>query len=310
VFDPDADKAAAFAEASGAEVAASVDEVLDAVDAVYVCTWTSEHPALVARVAERGLPVFCEKPLATRLDDARAMVDAVADAGVVNQVGLVLRDSPAFLLLKNLIDAPESGRVMSVVFRDDQFIPVQGMYASTWRIDPAKVGAGTLIEHSIHDLDLLEHLLGPATCVNGRSAEFHGHEGIEDVMLASLAFASGALASLVSVWHDVLERPSLRRVEVFCENAYFVLEGDVVGPVRWTRSGGDEGSLEGEALLAALADRGVELRNPDEAFVRAVQAGGPAYPDFSEALRAHVLTDALYRSAADGGASVDVQLGA
>ena len=38
-----------------------------AVDAVYVCTWTSEHPRLVAAAVERGLPVFCEKPLATTI---------------------------------------------------------------------------------------------------------------------------------------------------------------------------------------------------------------------------------------------------
>lgn len=301
VHDPDERKAAAFAQASGAAVTASVDELLDQVDAVYVCTWTSEHPRLVAAVAARGLPVFCEKPLATNVADAQAMVDAVTRAGVINQVGLVLRDSPAFLLLKHLIDQPESGRVMSVVFRDDQFIPIQGMYDSTWRAEPDKVGAGTLIEHSIHDLDLLEFLLGPATVVTGQSAEFHRHEGIEDVVVANIGFACGALASLVSVWHDVLERPSLRRVEVFCERAYFVLEGDVFGPVRWTRTGQGDGSLEGEALMGELHAQGIVTRHPDAAFIEAIQKGGAAYPDFAEALRAHVLTDAIYRSAAAGG---------
>ena len=306
VFDPDWAKATAFAGASGAEIAASEDELLDRVDAVYVCTWTSEHPKLVARVAEHGLPVFCEKPLATNLHDVEQMVDMVTRAGVVNQVGLVLRDSPAFLLLRELVHEPESGRVMGVVFRDDQFIPIQGMYESTWRCDPAKVGAGTLIEHSIHDLDLLEFLFGEARSVTGRSAEFHPHDGIEDVVVATLAFSSGALATLVSVWHDILERPSLRRVEVFCENAYFVLEGDVFGPVRWTRTGHSDAVVEGEALLSELTARGIETRNPDEAFIRSVERGTPAYPDFAEARRAHLLTDAIYRSAADGGASIAV----
>ena len=54
VHDPDVQKAAAFAEASGAAVMASEAELLDRVDAVYVCTWTSEHPRLVGLVAERG----------------------------------------------------------------------------------------------------------------------------------------------------------------------------------------------------------------------------------------------------------------
>ena len=76
------------------------EAVLDAVDAVYVCTWTSEHPRLVAAAAERGLPVFCEKPLATTLAGPGRWPTAVDAAGVINQVGLVLRSSPSFLELR------------------------------------------------------------------------------------------------------------------------------------------------------------------------------------------------------------------
>jgi predicted dehydrogenase len=306
VYDPDPAKAEAFAAASGAAIAASSDELLDDVDAVYVCTWTAEHPRMVEEVLRRNLPVFCEKPLAVGLDAALDMVDAVRRAGVVNQVGLVLRDSPAFLFLRHLIAQPESGRVMSVVFRDDQYIPIQGQYGSTWRADPEKAGSGTLLEHSIHDLDILEWLFGRVEGVSGRSSEFHGIAGIEDVVSATLAFDSGAIGSLTSIWHDLLERPSLRRVEVFTEHGYFWLEDDVWGPVHWTRSGGDEGALGGTDLSAALAEAGIEVRNPDQAFIEAVQAGTPATPDFAAALRAHLLADAIYRSADAGGSGVTV----
>src|SRR5688572_23355250 len=77
VYDPDRDRAERFAAAAGATVCPSEDDVLDGCDAVYVCTWTSEHRRLVEAAADRGLPVFCEKPLATTLDDARAMTHAV-----------------------------------------------------------------------------------------------------------------------------------------------------------------------------------------------------------------------------------------
>jgi predicted dehydrogenase len=304
VHDPDPAKAEGFAQASGATITDSEDELLSSVDAVYVCTWTAEHPRLVAEVAARGLPVFCEKPLAVGLQPARAMVADVRRAGVTNQVGLVLRDSPAFGYLRHLIGQPESGRVMSVVFRDDQYIPIQGQYGSTWRADPTKAGSGTLLEHSIHDLDILEWLLGPVTGVSARAGEFHEIAGIEDVVSATLAFESGALGSLTSIWHDLLERPSLRRVEVFCERAYFWMEDDVWGPVHWTRPAGDEGALGGSDLTNALAAAGSAVRNPDQAFIEAVRDGVPADPDFASALRAHVLCDALYRSAATEGAAV------
>ncbi len=309
VHDPDPAKQAGFASASGARPVDTEDELLSSVDAVYVCTWTSEHPRLVERVVERSLPVFCEKPLAVDLDSAVAMVDAVRRSGVTNQVGLVLRDSPAFVYLRHVVDLPESGRVMSVVFRDDQYIPIQGQYGSTWRADPAKAGSGTLLEHSIHDLDILEWMLGPVTGVAGRSSEFHELAGIEDVVSATLQFDSGAIGSLTSIWHDLLERPSLRRVEVFCEQAYFWLENDVFGPVHSTRPGGVEAALGGEELVAELASLGLAARNPDGAFIEAVRTGEPATPDFAAALRAHMLADAIYRSAAADGSAVTVPTG-
>jgi predicted dehydrogenase len=307
VHDADAERTAAFARASGAEPMASEDAVLDAVDAVYVCTWTSEHPRLVAAVVERGLPVFCEKPLATSLEAARVMAEGVQAAGVINQVGLVLRSSPAFLELKHQIDDPRSGRVQAAVLRDDQFLPVQGMYGSTWRADPAKAGAGTMLEHSIHDVDALEWLLGPVVSVSARSSTFHGNPGIEDTVVAGMEVESGAQVSLTSVWHQLLDRPSLRRLEVICEHAFLTLEHDVLGPVTWTRPG-EQGSIDGGELFSAVAERhDGHSPNQDAGFVEAVASGQPGpHPDLQTALRAHVVVDGIYRSAAAGGSAIAV----
>lgn len=302
VYDPEPGRAEAFAQASGAAVCASEAEVFDTCDAVYVCTWTSEHRRLVEEAAARGLAVFCEKPLATNVADARAMADAVAAAGITNQVGLVLRRSPAFTMLREIAHDPDSGRIMSVVFRDDQYIPTQGAYGSTWRGEVAKAGAGTLLEHSIHDLDLLEWVIGPIASVTARAGSFHEIDGIEDVAVATLAFSAGALGSLVSVWHDNLARPSLRRVEVFCERVWAALEGDWFGPLTWTAATGTHGRLEGDELVEAARAVTGEDPNSDGAFVRAVRDGHAAFPDFAVAVRAHEIADAIYRSAAADGA--------
>ncbi|HEU5148952.1 MAG TPA: Gfo/Idh/MocA family oxidoreductase [Iamia sp.] len=301
VYDPDPGRTAAFAAASGATPCTTEDEVLGSCDAVYVCTWTSEHPRLVAEAVGRGLPVFCEKPLAMDLAAAEAMVDGVVASGVVNQCGLVLRRSPAFNLAKALREDPAAGPTMAVVFRDDQYIPTQGQYASTWRADRTKAGAGTLIEHSIHDVDMLEHVVGPVAEVSARQANHHGHDGIEDVMTASLVFADGALGTLTSVWHDVLSRPSLRRVEIFCGSRWIAIEDDWFGPVTWQDPGGPAVTVAGDELVAACTERGIPMPNPDGDFVRAVRDGTPAHPDLTVALRAHRIVDAAYRSAAAGG---------
>jgi myo-inositol 2-dehydrogenase / D-chiro-inositol 1-dehydrogenase len=305
VYDLDPDRTAAFAAEYGYEPATSEDVVLDGCDAVYVTTWTSEHPRLVIAAAEKGRHVFCEKPLAFDAGGAQAMAGAVAAAGVVAQVGLVLRRSPSFGLVKALVEDPAAGRPMAVVFRDDQYIPIRGFYGSTWRGSRDKAGAGTLIEHSVHDLDLLRWLLGDAVSVSCRTSSFHGIPGIEDVAAVTATFASGATAALTSIWHDVDERGSLRRVEVFCERAYICLEGDWLGPVRWSFAGDDgETVLAGDPLIAEARSRGARLGNPDGSFLRAIAKGGPAWPSLDDAVLAHELVDACYASAAAGGTPV------
>ena len=300
VFDPDERRSRELAEQCGAEVCSSVEEVLDRVDLVYVCTWTSEHRPLVELAADHGVAVFCEKPLATNLADASAMVDVVDQTGVVNQVGLVLRSLPSFRRLRDLLADPGNGRAMTFVFRDDQFLPVGGHYDSSWRADPTKAGAGALLEHSIHDLDIVEWLLGPVVGVRAHTDEFHGIAGIEDLAVVMVDLASGATGTLTSVWHDVTERPSLRRLEVFCERAWYALEGDFGGPVAWQRENGDDGSIDGDQLWQPAERPELGWSNPARVLLDGVRDGTPVAPSFRDALRAHELAAAVYRSAASG----------
>jgi hypothetical protein len=207
VHDLDADRAQEFAGRVGAEVVDDPDQLLDRVDAVFVTTWTSEHEHLVAAAAERGVAVFCEKPLAFDASAAERMVESVEAAGVVNQVGLILRFMPQFVHAKTLLADERAGRLLAVSFRDDQFIPIQSHYGSMWRIDPERCGRGTLLEHSIHDVDIMQWLCGPVGSVSGTVREVHGHARIDDVTTARLEFDNGAVASLTSIWHDIIDRP-------------------------------------------------------------------------------------------------------
>jgi len=310
VYDPDLQRATAFAEASGHTVMRSEDEVLDTCDAVYVCTWTSEHARQIEKAVSRNLAVFCEKPLAFDLEAAQRMATMVAESGVVNQVGLVLRRSPAYLWAKHLIDDPAAGTVMGVVFRDDQFIPIQGHYGSTWRGDRNLAGSGTLLEHSIHDVDMLRFLVGEVGDISAHTTNFHGHDGIEDVATATLRFANGALGTLASIWHDNLARPSLRRVEVFCAHRQIVITGDDwYGPVRWTDTDGTSHSLADQELVDAVVSMREGGENPDGEFVRCVAEGVAATPDFADAVEAHRIIDAMYRSAADDGRAIRIAHG-
>ena len=306
-YDIDLARAAAFAQASGSTVMTSEQEVIDSSDLVYICTWTSEHQRIVEMCIAAHKPFFCEKPLSTGLASAQAMHSAATSSGLTHQCGLILRRSPAYLWARELITDPKAGVPMAVVFRDDQFIPIQGHYKSTWRGDVTKAGAGTLLEHSIHDVDMLRFLIGDVASVSARSTYKHGIDGIEDCVAASIQFANGAIGTLTTIWHDNLSRPSLRHVEIFCENRTVIISGDDwFGPVTWSDADGSSGALEGEELTAKTAPLAPTHANPDAAFVLSSINNEPGFPDFSIALEAHRIVEAMYESARRNGGSVDL----
>ncbi|MBV8952294.1 MAG: Gfo/Idh/MocA family oxidoreductase, partial [Actinobacteria bacterium] len=153
-YDVDRPRAEAAAAAhERAVVMTDVDALAEAVDVVWVCTWTAAHAAAVRAAVVAGRPVFCEKPLAPTLVECEAV--AADLRRVPHQVGLVLRYAPVFRTAGELLRSGRFGAPLAAVLRDDQYFPIQGIYGSTWRGDVSKAGGGTLIEHSIHDVDVL-----------------------------------------------------------------------------------------------------------------------------------------------------------
>ena len=148
VCDIDGSRAQEFADIVGAAlVTTDATQVIDSpdIDVVYITVPTSGHKELVLRAAAQGKHIFCEKPLAARLADVRQMVAATEKAGVKTGVGLILRHSPILTVLKSLMEDATLGRLMAIVFRDDQFFPIKGHYGSEWRKDRDIVGSGTLL---------------------------------------------------------------------------------------------------------------------------------------------------------------------
>jgi predicted dehydrogenase len=212
------------------------------------------------------------------------------------------------------VQSGELGRPMTVVFRDDQYLPNQGQYASEWRADVTIAGGGTLLEHSIHDLDVLRWMLGEVTSVSARTANFAGHPGIEDLAVATLTFESGAVGTLTSAWHQILSRPSTRSLEVICERGIAAVPtNEFRGPLRVITDGGNEERDFGyEPWVAALpieepwlAFAGTYAPQALQ-FLTAVAEGRTPAPGLDVAVAAHRLADAVYRSAALDGTAVTV----
>lgn len=307
--DLDIERARRFGEIGGCElVTTEAAEVIDACDIVYICTETAAHRDLVAEAAAAGRHVFCEKPLATNLAIAREMTSLVSDAGIVHQVGLVLHFSPVYRVLAELMSG-DWGPLLSAHMRDDQFFPTGDHYGSAWRADPERAGSGTLLEHSIHDLDLFRRLFGEVASVQCHTRETSGHAGIEDVAHVRFMHEGGHSSTLASIWHGMPGRQSSRSLEIFFEKARFTTDSDYFGTITMEVVGRESVTLShDEVLNRFMALEGLnpadeDLRSlaglGDRRFLEAVAQGRAATPSFEEALKAHELVDACYRSAAD-----------
>jgi predicted dehydrogenase len=281
------------------------------VDTVFICTPTKFHPPLVEEAAKAGLHIFCEKPLACSYPLVKEMQAVVQRAGVRNQVGLVLRFSPVYNVVRQLMSNDGLGRPMSVLFRDDQYFPIRGIYGSTWRCEFDMAGGGSLIEHSIHDADVLQWLFGDITSIRGIVKNFAGYQGIEDLASAQFEFASGSVGYLLSTWHNILRRESNRYMEIFFENGYISSADDFIGSVSFQIDKREMEVISSEEVLRRyLAQTGLEqpkynslhssqgLQNYH--FLRALEKDDVPFPNFDVAVKAHEVVEAVYRAARSG----------
>ena len=285
------------------------------VDAIVVAGPTVTHPAVVRAVIGAGKAVLCEKPLATRFDEVERLVGDVQASGVVAQVGFHSRFNPLFVRLAELVRSGEFGAPLGYVLREDQFWPTGSVVKghSSWRSDPGQAGGGALLEHTIHGCDLLVHLFGPAASVSARTRSLFGF-GVEDIAVAQVEHAGGAVGTITTVFNGVVGREE-RRLEIFFEQATVESTGDfIIGAPEDSLAIHRPGTSTEHPDLVALRrayfeGQGVRRDDllfyqylADRSFVRAVAAGRPASPDFTDAWRAHALVDAAYRSAASAGA--------
>jgi UDP-N-acetyl-2-amino-2-deoxyglucuronate dehydrogenase len=313
-YDADPKRTEEF-ERWGWRAAKSLDELLEGVDAVWVCVPTAYHLEIVERAAEAGVAgIFCEKPLGRDLEEAQKVRAAAGD--VPTQVGLVLRTAPPFRVAKALVESGRLGKLQTVMFRDDQYVPVMGQYRSTWRKDPEIAGSGVLLEHSIHDVDLIDWIAGPVQWVSGEvRSQIEIADGIEDLAVAALGTASESVSTLTTVWHNVKTRPSNRHVEIFGSEGVVTIHNEVIGPVEIEAEGRKE-ILQGNALIERFfeieppwfgeSDPLVYAANEDAHFLRALIEGKRPSPDFDIALRAHQLVASVYTSSKADGRKVFV----
>jgi predicted dehydrogenase len=179
-----------------AEAVTRWQEVVDSedIDAVDVCLPHYLHASVVISAAQAGKHVLVEKPFATNLAEASAMVDAADQAGTVLMVGQHQRYVSDHRHIKALLDKGVIGRVLAV--RVDSHQLLSDKYPpGHWLFSRAQAGGGIVISTAVHKIDLLRYLLGEirrVACFQSISGLNTGMEG-EDIAAISLEFESGTV---------------------------------------------------------------------------------------------------------------------
>lgn len=196
VFDPE--HGAAFAAASGARLAPDAQTLCadPKVDAVIVASPNWVHVAPVLDAAAHGKHIFCEKPLALNYDDCLRMVRAAADAGVLLMAGHVMHFMHGVRRTKELIAEGVLGELLFCrAARNGWEEPKPEI---TWK--KRRDLSGGHLYHHIHELDLIQSLMGPARRVtmSGGNVAHHGPAfgDEDDMLLLMLEFGDNRFATM------------------------------------------------------------------------------------------------------------------
>ncbi len=297
-------KIATLAEGGPCPIYNSVEDMLadPHVTIVCVCTPSGAHLGPAIAAARAGKHVVVEKPLEVTLPRCDAIIQACDEAGVRLSAIFPSRFSPANLALKAAIDGGRFGRLTladtSVKWWRSQEYYDSGKWRGTWDLD----GGGALMNQAIHNVDLLQWLMGEVVSVQALTATLaHDRIEVEDTAVALVKFRSGALGVIEA---STAAHPGLlKRTEVHGSRGSARVEQDDV--TFWSfldAQSGDADRLQpsgsapgGAADPKAISHAGHRDQLAD--FLQAIDAGRPALVDGREGRKAVEIIRAIYRSA-------------
>ena len=235
IVDVHPERAQRLAAELGAAPLAADREVSDRADAVIVAVPTVAHAAVVEPLLGAGLDVLLEKPIAASIGEAQALIDAAKRHGRVLQVGHLERFNPAVRSVRDRIARP-------------RFIEAHRLGPFPGRATDVDVVRDLMI----HDLDLLQHLVGEeperidAIGIPVLSQEI-------DIANARLVHPGGCVANLTASRVSV---EPLRRLRVFQPSGYLSIDLLAKSAVFFHRREGDDEAprIEMEKLEIAHED--------------------------------------------------------
>jgi len=205
IFDEDRDRGIAMTRRFGGEHYSDYNKLLEQkVDAVIICSANADHREHVIAAADAGCKhILCEKPIATRLDDAFQMIERCYEKGAQFGISFPCRYIPAVMQAKRSLDEDTIGKILAVKTTN------HGRMPGGWFIQKEKSGGGAVMDHTPHVVDLLRWFMksDPIEVYAEIDNRFYGMD-IDDTGILTIQFDNGVFATLDTSWSRTKSYPT------------------------------------------------------------------------------------------------------
>ncbi len=209
------------------------------VDAVYIATPPESHAKYAIEAMRAGKPVYVEKPMARNYHECQEMIKVSEETGQKLWVAYYRRTLPAFLKVKELIEAGEIGKPLMVNIKLYQQARErnQAREEMSWHVFPEISGGGYFFDLASHQFDYLDFLLGEVTEVKGNAANLAGFYPAEDTVSGTWKHKAGVIGT--GSWCFVVDETSTEdSIEIIGETGKIMLPCFSHGNLILKNSGG------------------------------------------------------------------------
>ena len=301
VCDTNPQALAAAALRTGAKPYSTLDQLLTdgSVDVVVLCTPSGLHASQGARAAAAGKHVVTEKPMATRWEDGKRLVQACDEAGVRLFVVKQNRLNPTIQAVRKAIDQGRFGRIymvtVNVFWTRPQEYYDSAKWRGTWEFD-----GGAIMNQASHYVDLLDWLIGPVESVHAETATLARRIETEDTGVVAIRWRSGALGTL-NVTMLTFPKNLEGSITIIGERGTVRVGGLAVNVIEhweFADSRPEDSTVRG-SNYGTTSVYGVGHPLYYENVIAALRGKGHAMTDGREGLRSLELLVGIYRSARD-----------
>jgi predicted dehydrogenase len=254
------------------------------IDVIMVMTPSGTHADFAIDAARAGKHVISTKPIEVNLERADRMIQGCQDAGVILAIDFESRYMADNVRIKEAIDAGRLGKMTLGEarlkwYRSDAYY--EGWHG-TWKLD----GGGSLINQTVHQIDLLVWFMGTPVKVWGQMGVFTHNIETEDLGMAMIRFESGAVGTILGTTTCPTSLPA--RMEMHGDRGLITTAGNKI----------ETWSLPGESIDDPFEYTGP--RNVIEDMVQLTRNGGTPRISGEEAKRSLRLILSVYESARTG----------